>query len=71
MLGHKAACSAREAHLIKTEKRIYKRIEKRREERIDVDAILASLPDELNDVGDDPWGGANLADCGGPCCHRE
>jgi hypothetical protein len=27
---------------------------------IDVDAILASLPEELMDPGEDRWGGANL-----------
>lgn len=27
---------------------------------IDVDAILAELPEELNDPGVDPWGGASL-----------
>jgi hypothetical protein len=27
---------------------------------VDVDAILASLPEELNDPGVDPWGGASL-----------
>lgn len=29
-------------------------------ESVDVDAILAVLPDELNDPGVDPWGGASL-----------
>lgn len=27
---------------------------------VDVDAILASLPEELSDPGVDPWGGASL-----------
>lgn len=35
---------------------------------VDVDAILASLGDEYMDPGDDPWGGANLTACHGPCC---
>lgn len=30
-------------------------------EPVDVDAILASLPEELNDPGVDPWGGASFA----------
>lgn len=29
---------------------------------LDVDAILRSLGDQYSDPGDDPWGGANLAD---------
>jgi hypothetical protein len=29
--------------------------------RVDVDAILRSLPAEFDDPGIDPWGGANLA----------
>lgn len=35
---------------------------------IDVDAILASLPVELFEPHDDPWGGANWARCGDPTC---
>jgi hypothetical protein len=31
-----------------------------------VDAILETLPDD--DPGEDPWGGANLAQCGAPAC---
>ena len=31
---------------------------------IDVDAVLAALDPALADPGDDPWGGANLANCG-------
>lgn len=37
-------------------------------ERIDVDAILASLGPEFDDPGDNPWGGANLEKCGDPAC---
>jgi len=36
-----------------------------RPEPIDVDKILASLPDDV-DPGEDPWGGASFACCGGP-----
>jgi hypothetical protein len=37
-------------------------------ERIDVDAILASLGPELDDAGKNPWGSANLERCGDPAC---
>lgn len=38
---------------------------------IDVDAILAVLDrlhPELLAIGDDPWGGANMAQCGNKNC---
>lgn len=38
---------------------------------IDVDAILAVLDrlhPELLAIGDDPWGGANMAQCGNENC---
>jgi hypothetical protein len=37
-------------------------------DRIDVDAILASLPPAFDDPGENPWGGANLEKCGDPAC---
>jgi hypothetical protein len=37
------------------------------EERIDVEAVLASLPAELDDPGEDPWGGASLIHCRSGC----